>query len=369
MRAMVLEAAGRPLRLVERAAPVPGPGEVAIAITACGVCRTDLHIVDGELNGFSIRRLKYKLGTRSMASGEIDFRGALAEPVGDLSRGFKTLVSVVLDTSRVQNAVVTAGVMRRAYVEAQTFARARRAFGRPIIEHAMVQQTLARMRVMTSAAVASTFRIMAITDRLAAGEGGDDLAAARRTHVNINKYWTSLWCTRVVRDGIEVLGGNGAIEEFSVLPRLYRDSIVLESWEGTHNTLCAQVLRDFAQRKLHQPWLREVEAALAAVSAEHVGAHHARAKTLLADVSARIERLLTFDAAHATLYVRHVVDQMCLLQGYSALLLELSWQSEQGIASDKALLVELYRRLFIDEGDPMEQLDLPELYRRASAQL
>ena len=49
MRAMVLEAAGRPLRLVERAAPVPGPGEVAIAITACGVCRTDLHIVDGEL--------------------------------------------------------------------------------------------------------------------------------------------------------------------------------------------------------------------------------------------------------------------------------------------------------------------------------
>ncbi|MCB1370776.1 MAG: zinc-dependent alcohol dehydrogenase family protein [Rhodobacteraceae bacterium] len=51
MRAMVLEAAGRPLRLVERAAPVPGPGEVAIAITACGVCRTDLHIVDGELNG------------------------------------------------------------------------------------------------------------------------------------------------------------------------------------------------------------------------------------------------------------------------------------------------------------------------------
>jgi len=48
----------------------------------------------------------------------------------------------------------------------------------------------------------------------------------------------------VVRRGIEVLGGNGTIEDFSVLPRLWRDAIVFESWEGTHNVLCAQVARD-----------------------------------------------------------------------------------------------------------------------------
>ena len=71
----------------------------------------------------------------------------------------------------------------------------------------------------------------------------------------INKYWTAITSTACTRDGIELLGGNGTIEDFSVLPRLYRDAIVVESWEGTHNTLCAQVLRDFSGRGLHRPWL------------------------------------------------------------------------------------------------------------------
>ncbi|MCW2987664.1 MAG: NAD-dependent alcohol dehydrogenase [Solirubrobacterales bacterium] len=50
MRAMVLERAGEPLRLSELPDPVPGPGQVLIRVHACGVCRTDLHILDGELS-------------------------------------------------------------------------------------------------------------------------------------------------------------------------------------------------------------------------------------------------------------------------------------------------------------------------------
>ena len=50
MRAMVLNAAGRPLELIERAAPTPGPGQVLLRVRACAVCRTDLHVVDGELS-------------------------------------------------------------------------------------------------------------------------------------------------------------------------------------------------------------------------------------------------------------------------------------------------------------------------------
>ncbi len=49
MRAMLLEAPGEPLRLRDRPPPKPGPGEVLIQVSACGVCRTDLHILDGEL--------------------------------------------------------------------------------------------------------------------------------------------------------------------------------------------------------------------------------------------------------------------------------------------------------------------------------
>jgi hypothetical protein len=71
--------------------------------------------------------------------------------------------------------------------------------------------------------------------------------AWHRILVNANKFVTSLAATRVVRRGIETLGGNGTIEDFSPLPRLYRDAIVFESWEGTHNVLCMQVLRDLGR--------------------------------------------------------------------------------------------------------------------------
>jgi len=322
--------------------------------------------VDGKVNNFTIRRLKYKLGTRSMASAEVDFTGALAEPVGPLGQGFKNLMGIVLDTSRVHNAVAACGLMRRACIEAQGYARHRTAFGKPIIEHATVAQIVARMKIISSAAVATTFRILAMGDRIATGEARGELTEARRTHVNINKYWTSIQCTQVVRDAIEVLGGNGTIEEFSVLPRLYRDAIVLESWEGTHNTLCAQVLRDFATRKLHRPWLADVHDVLSSITHSSLEAHCSRAALLLDEVTARIERLLSSEAEYASLHIRAVVDHMCALNNYLSLLLELDWELSQNIESQKGWMVDLYYFLFVDQDDLMDNPELPGLIQAIS---
>jgi hypothetical protein len=80
--------------------------------------------------------------------------------------------------------------------------------------------------------------------RIDEGTASDEDVVWHRLLVNGNKFVTSLAATQVVQRGIETLGGNGTIEDFSPLPRLYRDAIVFESWEGTHNVLCAQVLRD-----------------------------------------------------------------------------------------------------------------------------
>jgi len=319
--------------------------------------------VDGAVNDFSIRRLKYKLGTRSMASAEVDFNGVLAEPIGALDAGFKNLVSIVLDTSRVHNAVAACGLMRRACIEAQGYARHRVAFGRPIIEHPMLAQILARMKTITSAAIATTFRILATTDRLATAGAAGDAADARRTHVNINKYWTSVQCTRVVRDAIEVLGGNGTIEEFSVLPRLYRDAIVLESWEGTHNTLCAQVLRDFATRGLHRPWLAEIREALSTSTQPSLQVQRGHVARLLDEVTARIERLRSGNADYAALNIRVVVDRMCILNSYLSLLLELDWELGRQIESGKRAMLELFHRLYVDPVDAMDDVDMPGLIR------
>ena len=324
------------------------------------------RMVDGKVNDFSIRRLKYKLGTRSMASAEVDFNGALAEAVGPMEQGFKNLMGIVLDTSRLQNAVAACGLMRRACIEAQTYAEHRAAFGKPIIEYPTLAQILTRMKVITSAAVATTFRLLAMSDRISNGKASTNISEARRTHVNINKYWTSIQCTRVVRDAIEVLGGNGTIEEFSVLPRLYRDAIVLESWEGSHNTLCAQILRDFTTRKLHLPWLAELSDVLALIKHPSLAAHRSRGKQLLDNLTTRIEKLLASDADYASLHIRGVVDHMCLLNSYLSLLLELDWELGQNIESGKEQIVDLYTCLFLDPGDPMDNAGLFTLIREIS---
>ena len=145
----------------------------------------------------------------------------------------------MLNTSRWLNAVGSAAVMRRAYLEAAAFARERTAFGRPIVEFPLVRESLAVMRAEAEAALASSLEVTRLVD-----SADPDDVAYHRILVNANKFSTSAAATRAVRRGIEVLGGNGTIEDYSVLPRLWRDAIVFESWEGTHNVLCAQVARD-----------------------------------------------------------------------------------------------------------------------------
>jgi acyl-CoA dehydrogenase len=196
--------------------------------------------------GFRIRRLKDKLGTRALATGEIEFEGAPAFALGPLEEGFRTAVSV-LNTSRWLNAIGSAGLMRRAYDEARAFASEREAFGGPIDRFPLVRENLAVMKAEAEAALASSLHLTELVARIDEGSASEDDVAWHRILVNANKFVTSLAATKVCRRGIEALGGNGTIEDFSPLPRLYRDAIVFESWEGTHNVLVAQVLRDLAR--------------------------------------------------------------------------------------------------------------------------
>jgi alkylation response protein AidB-like acyl-CoA dehydrogenase len=200
--------------------------------------------VDGRPNGFAVRRLKDKLGTRGLASGEIDFDGALAWPVGPVEHGFRTAVGIVLNTSRWMTAVGDAGMMRRAWLEASAYARHRQAFGRPIGEFPAVRTTLADMAAVSAGALHLVMALTGLEDRIDAGSASDEDVLLHRFWVNVAKYVVSVQTTEVVHSAVEVLGGNGAIEEFSVLPRLYRDALVYESWEGSHNVLVAQVLTD-----------------------------------------------------------------------------------------------------------------------------
>lgn len=249
---------------------------------------------DGQTNSFHVRRLKYKLGTRSMASAEVDFVGARGLRVGD----FKLVMQHVISTSRVYNAICSTGMLQRAAREALCYARAREAFGQPILAFPTTARIVARRVTEAYAARASTFHLVDLGDRRSRGGTTEQADAAHRMLVNLNKFWTSVSATTAVRDAIEVLGGNGAIEEFSVLPRLLRDAIVCEAWEGGHNVLCAQVLRDSQRLGLHEPMFDWIEA--------HGGAGDPE----LARLRERWGGLVALDARDATVHIRDLCEAL-----------------------------------------------------------
>ncbi len=320
--------------------------------------------LDGRPNGFSLRRLKWKLGTRSMPTGEIEFAGALGEPIGPLEHGFRNLVGIVLDTSRVHNALAACGIMRRAFEEARAYSRHRTAFGRPVGGYPAVEEILARMKLRTAAGLASTFRVLDLSDRAVTGRGDGSLVAARRIAVMVNKYWTSIAATASARDGIELLGGNGTIEDFSCLPRLYRDAIVIESWEGTHNTLCAQILRDAAVRGLHRPWLELIGAEIDALDDPAVATEATTARQLCDDAAARLDRLVAAHPEEAGAWVRHVVDRMARLTDWVALASQLQWELRHRCEGDTRDLLALYRLHRLERATPDDRPELIEIHHR-----
>ncbi len=253
---------------------------------------------DGTLNAFRFRRLKDKLGTRSMASGEMDFSGAYAEALGPVEAGFKSVIELVITTSRLYNAAGCAAHARRAWVIASTYAQHRRAFGGPIGRFSVVQQTLAWMRSDAAGCIAATVWLGEIMESIDAGTVSASEAEFFRVAVNLNKLATAVLAHDAVNHGIEVLGGNGAIESFSIMPRLLRDNVVYENWEGSHNVLRAQVLRDCRRMGVHTGFFDTVASRLG--------------DEAVAGDRAEMERILTLDPELAALRFRPLAMRMAV---------------------------------------------------------
>jgi alkylation response protein AidB-like acyl-CoA dehydrogenase len=267
------------------------------------------RLVDERPNGFSIRRLKDKLGTRSMASAEIDFDEAIAYPIGPVSDGFKIMVTAMLNTSRWMNAIGDVGIMRRAYVEATGYATHREAFGQLISTFPLVRRQLAELKADWLAGLHSTWHLTALDEAVDLGTADEADAGFHRYLVNANKLACSLATTSVVRGAIEILGGNGAIETFSVLPRLLRDAIVYEQWEGTHNVLTAQVFRDLGRLDLTGSVLDRTGALLKGIANPDLGGTAGRALTAFEETAAEIRRCVD-EPQHGALHGRAQLERL-----------------------------------------------------------
>ncbi len=206
-------------------------------------------------NGYTIDRIKWKLGTSELTTAEMTLNGAVAYPLGPLDRGVANVVGIVLTYSRLTVGLSSAAFMTRAAREAKQYAAFRDAFGISIGKFPMVAGQLREMEHIAKRTTAGAFKLycdfLAMGGKLSGDIGADEPAGMRerrfaiRELIMLQKITASWDCTDTVRDAMSIFGGHGVMEDFSSLPRIYRDSAVNELWEGPRNVLLMQIHRDF----------------------------------------------------------------------------------------------------------------------------
>lgn len=208
---------------------------------------------DGTRNQLDVVRLKDKLGNRSNASSELEFRGTLAHRLGDEGRGVRTIIEMVAAT-RLDCVLGSTALMRHALNEAAWHTAHRSAFGSLLIDKPLMQNVLADLAVETEAATAMAIRLAAAVDAI------DDPheAALRRIALPLTKFWVCKRTPAMVAEALECLGGNGYVEE-SGLPLIYREAPLNSVWEGSGNVNALDVLRALGREpEALDAWITEV---------------------------------------------------------------------------------------------------------------
>jgi putative acyl-CoA dehydrogenase len=225
---------------------------------------------DGTRNAIRIQRLKDKLGNHANASSEVEFVQALAWRVGDEGRGLAQILAMGALT-RLDCALGTAGLMRGALSLALHHAERRTAFGKRLVEHALMRNVLADLALESEAATGLALRVARAVERSEAASA----APAQREHETLMrrlltpaaKYWICKRGSHFAQEAMECLGGNGYVEEEGegVMARIYREMPLNSIWEGAGNIMALDL-----QRALRTPAAAE---ALAHELAPAKGAH------------------------------------------------------------------------------------------------
>jgi putative acyl-CoA dehydrogenase len=256
--------------------------------------------LDGTANALHFQRLKNKLGNRSNASSEVEFDNAYAQRIGDEGAGLRTILNMV-QLTRLDCAISSAGMMRAALARALHHARHRSVFGKLLVHQPMMAAVLADMALEWEGALSAVIRLCRSFD-LAASSSVE--AARSRLLTPVIKYWICKAAPAFVYEAMECFGGNGYVED-GVLARLFREAPVNAIWEGSGNVMGLDLLRAFR---------RDAEAAhatLTELATECEGLPGAKESV------ASIEQ--TLRDADAEAQARIVVERLALLAACAAL--------------------------------------------------
>src|SRR5689334_22157327 len=219
--------------------------------------------------GMEFQRLKDKLGTRSLPSSEVEFRGIHGRLIGEEGRGVPAIIRMVNHTRLDCLLGATTG-LRRGTLEAIHHARHRSAFGAMLVDQPAMRNVLADLAIESEAATVSAMRVARSYDE------GEEAAPFRRFATAVMKYWACKRAPAHAAESLECLGGNGFIED-SGMPVLYRDAPLGSIWEGSGNVSALDVLRAMVKEPAGLPaFLAECE--LAAGGDVRLDAHLARAR-------------------------------------------------------------------------------------------
>ncbi|MFC9540971.1 acyl-CoA dehydrogenase family protein [Lysinibacillus sp. NPDC056959] len=271
---------------------------------------------DGTVNNLRVRRLKDKLGVRAVPSGEVEFDGALAYVVGDPNKGIYYMLEA-LNLSRICNAVASIGIIRRGYLEAKHYVTNRHAFGKPLTQYPMIQDTLGKFAAKLHVEVATVFDLIQLYDKVTSGQGNKEDIILNRLYIAIMKKETAEQAVHYASEAIELHGGNGYIEDF-VTPRLLRDAQVLTVWEGTANILALELIRLVDKFHVHVMFVRVMEERLEKLAVsplvEIVVGQLAKLDSTLQTFSRLDDATKTFEAKKVAEQMAHLYESVVAVE-------------------------------------------------------
>jgi alkylation response protein AidB-like acyl-CoA dehydrogenase len=312
---------------------------------------------DGSRNGIRIRRLKDKLGTKAVASAEVELVDCeaflLAPPPGDSTpaagssaqhdgQGLARMMELT-NGARLGIAMMGLGCARRALVESLCYARSREAFGAALIEHPLMQRKLAELIVEVEAAQALVFDGY-LGERLRIGAPLIKLRAAR------------LGIT-AASDAIEIHGGNGYIEQWPVA-RLLRDAQVNTVWEGPDNILCLDVRRAIERQNAHEPFFARLDRALAAAPSDDPETTELVARRVK-DLRTTFEVWQSLDRRLAEARLFPLAQYMVDVYAAALLLEQAGIDAGWGGNHRKSLVARIYARSHLGDTGPLRGIDGP----------
>src|SRR6266853_706516 len=265
---------------------------------------------DGTHNAYTINRLKDKLGTRSLATGEVTLNGAQAYRVGALNRGFVQMTEMI-NLTRVWAAIGSLSAMRRSFLEALVHTRGRVAFGRTLAEHPLMRRQLVDLLIEVEGCAALAFETAAVLERVDR-HGAEEDRRLLRILTPLGKYYIPKRGEYVTLEALEMRGGNGYVEDW-VNARLLRDSIVNVVWEGSSNVIVLDVARAIAREGVDSTFFKMLHQRLQSLQHSIIAPVAQQMLTLVSQLAERLQEITSLDHESAQLPMRGLVERMAQL--------------------------------------------------------